>query len=232
MSPNNHLSFSKSYMLSVHEAIKISYSYHLPCQGARNCQKSDVSNHSFVDMVRSPFQYCPSMRASKNYFRPPYFFQNKIGLFFYSWYNHDFHINTFIHFIHIVKQMHKMSVKYLKTNTKLASKVIFLFPCIIFKVNFQLWDSEMPSCNITPYQWCVYWLLGLSKDLREGLKINKGPLSGYIDSLHLWLPVGLQSIQFRPPYKVRIVRRFLTLCHPYSKSISIIKMYSTNNIDS
>ena len=51
---NNHLSFSKSYMLSVHEAIKISYSHHLPCQGSRNCQKSDVSNHSFVDMVRSP----------------------------------------------------------------------------------------------------------------------------------------------------------------------------------
>ena len=48
MSPNNHLSFSKSYMLSVHEAIKISYSYHLPCQGSRNCQKSDVSNHSIV----------------------------------------------------------------------------------------------------------------------------------------------------------------------------------------
>ena len=41
-------------MLSVHEAIQISYSYHLPCQGSRNCQKSDVSNHSFVDMVRSP----------------------------------------------------------------------------------------------------------------------------------------------------------------------------------
>ena len=49
----------------------------------------------------------------------------------------------------------------------------------------------MPSCNITPYQWCVFWLLGLSEDLREGLKINKGPLLGYIDSLHLWLPVGL-----------------------------------------
>ena len=71
--------------------------------------------------------------------------------------------------------------------------------------------SEMPPCNITLYQWCVYWLLGSSKDLREGLKINKGPLLGYIGSLHLWLPVGLQSIQFRPPYKVRIVRRFLTL---------------------
>ena len=34
MSPTNNLSFSKSYVLSVHEAIKISYSYHLPfaCQ--------------------------------------------------------------------------------------------------------------------------------------------------------------------------------------------------------
>ena len=69
----------------------------------------------------------------------------------------------------------------------------------------------MPSCNTTPYQWCVYWLLGLSEDLRERLKIEKGPLLGYIDCLHLWLPVGLQSIQFRPPYKVRIVRRFLML---------------------
>ena len=128
---------------------------------------------------------------------------------FYSWHNHDFHRNTSIHFIHSVKQMHKMIRKYLKKNTKLAGKVFFLFPCIIFKVNFQLWGTEMPSCNITLYQWCVYWLLGLSEDLREGLKINKGPLSGYIDSLHLWLPVGLQSIQFRPPY--RIVRMFLTL---------------------
>ena len=61
MSPNNYLSFSKSCMLSVHEAITISYSYHLPCQGSRNCQKSDVSNHLF-DMVRSPFQYCPSIK--------------------------------------------------------------------------------------------------------------------------------------------------------------------------
>ena len=60
--PNNHLSFSKSNMLSVHEAIKISYSYHLPCQGSRNCQSQIyVSNHSFVDMVWSPFQYCPSI---------------------------------------------------------------------------------------------------------------------------------------------------------------------------
>ena len=130
---------------------------------------------------------------------------------FYSWHNHEFHINTFIHFIYIIKQIHKMSGKYLKKIQNYLEKYFFLFPCIIFKVNFQLWGSEMPSCNITPYQWCVYWLLGSSKDLREGLKINKGPLSGYIDSLHLWLPVGLQSIQFRPPYKVRIVRRFLTL---------------------
>ena len=36
------LLFSKSYMLSVHEAKQISYSYHLRCQRPRNCQK-DVS---------------------------------------------------------------------------------------------------------------------------------------------------------------------------------------------
>ena len=48
MSPNNHLSFSKSYMLSVHEAINISHLYHLACQGSRNSQKSYVSNHSVV----------------------------------------------------------------------------------------------------------------------------------------------------------------------------------------
>ena len=71
--------------------------------------------------------------------------------------------------------------------------VFFYFPCVILKANFQLWGSEMPSCNITPYQWCVYWLLGLSEDLMEGLKINKGPLLGHIDSLHLWLPVGLTN---------------------------------------
>ena len=39
---------SHIYMLSVHEAIKISYLYHLVCQGSRNSQKSDVSNHSVV----------------------------------------------------------------------------------------------------------------------------------------------------------------------------------------
>ena len=131
---------------------------------------------------------------------------------FYSWHNHDFHIHTFIHFIHAVKQMHKMSGKFLEKNTKLAWKYFFLFPCIIFKGNFQLWGSEMPSCNTTSYQWCVYRLLGLSEDLREVLKINKGPLLGYIESIHLWLPVCLQSIQFQPPYKVWIVRRFLMLC--------------------
>ena len=87
--------------------------------------------------------------------------------------------------MHVVKQMHKMNGKYLKKYKISLKSFFFLFPCIISKVNFQLWGSEMPSCNITPYQWCVYWLLGLSEDLREGLKINKGPLLGFIDSLHL-----------------------------------------------
>ena len=39
---------SHIHMLSVHEAIKISYAYHLACLGSRNSQKSDVSNHSVV----------------------------------------------------------------------------------------------------------------------------------------------------------------------------------------
>ena len=43
MSPNNHLSFSKSYMLSVHEAIKISYLYHLPCQGSTGRGRSWIT---------------------------------------------------------------------------------------------------------------------------------------------------------------------------------------------
>ena len=57
----NHVPQQSPLILSVHEAIQISFSYHLPCQGSRNCQKSDVSNHSFVDMVQSTFQYCPSI---------------------------------------------------------------------------------------------------------------------------------------------------------------------------
>ena len=52
----NHLNkqspllLSKSYMLSVHEAIKISYSYHLWCQRWRNCQKMSVTCWMVVDI--------------------------------------------------------------------------------------------------------------------------------------------------------------------------------------
>ena len=56
---------------------------------------------------------------------------------------------------------------------KIDFKNIFFYSLYHFQVNFQLWGSEMPSCNMIPYQWCVYWLLGLSEDLREGLKINR-----------------------------------------------------------
>ena len=52
---------------------------------------------------------------------------------------------------------------------------------------------------------------GLKWRPQGGTQNKNGPLFGYIDSLHLWLPVGLLRIQFRPLYKVRIVRRFLTL---------------------
>ena len=110
------------------------------------------------------------LQSVKIFFSASFLFSQQNRPPFYCWHNHDFHINIFIHLIHVVKQMHKMSGKYLKN---ISLKSIFLFPCIIFKVNCQLWGSVMPSCNITPYQWCVYWLLGLSEDLREELKINK-----------------------------------------------------------
>ena len=75
---------------------------------------------------------------------------------FNSWHNHDFHMNTSN--VHTTDTRCKTRAQNKwKMPEKNSLKNIFLFPCIIFKVNFQLWGSEMPSCNITPYQWCVYW---------------------------------------------------------------------------
>ena len=79
--------------------------------GRRRSRPRRTSEAMNTNMLRS---LCS--RASKNYFRPPYFFSKQNQPPFYSWHNHDFHINTYIHFINIVKQIHKMSGKYLKKN--------------------------------------------------------------------------------------------------------------------
>ena len=61
---------------------------------------------------------------------------------FHSWHNHDFHINNFIHFMHVVKQMHKMSGKYLKKIQNLLGKY-FSDPLYHFQSQF--------SITLTPY---------------------------------------------------------------------------------
>ena len=136
--------------------------------------------------VESPHQSVKKLFSASLLFskqnRPP----------FHSWHNHDFHINHFIHFIYVVKQMHIKSGKYLK-KYKISLKSIFLIPCIICKVKFQLWVGLINA--ILQYNTLSMMCI-LVTGLKAGLKINKGPLLGYIDSLHLWLPVGLQSIQF------------------------------------
>ena len=85
--------------------------------------------------------YCPggdelSHQSVKKLFSASLLFSKQNRHLFYSWYNHDFHINTFIHFIHIVKEMHKMSGKYLKKNAKLAWNFFFYFPVSFSKSIF------------------------------------------------------------------------------------------------
>ena len=72
MSPNNHLSFSKSYMLSVHEAIKISYSYHLPIT-----MKADRS----PAMVSLKVVNTLDLNALKLYYK---YLHGKLPSYFYS----------------------------------------------------------------------------------------------------------------------------------------------------
>ena len=144
--------------------------------------------------VKKSFSF-PLLFSKQN--RPP----------FHSWHNHDFHINTFIHFIHVIKQMHKMSGKYPKKKYKISVKSIFSIPLYHFQSQFSIMGLRNAILQYNSLSMVCILVTGLN-----WLKINKGPLLGYIDSLHLWLPVGLQNIQFRPPYKVRRVRRFLALC--------------------
>ena len=59
---------------------------------------------------------------------------------FYSWHNQNFHINTFIHFIHVVKQMHKMSGKYLNKKYKISFKKYFFYFLYHFQGQFSIME--------------------------------------------------------------------------------------------
>ena len=72
----------------------------------------------------------PSLQSVKKLFSASLLFSKQNRPLFDSWHNHDFHINTFIHFIHVVKEMHKTSRKYLKKN---SIKNIFSIPLYQFQ---------------------------------------------------------------------------------------------------
>ena len=121
-------------------------------------------------------------------------------------------INTFIHFIHVVKKMHKR-VENTWKNTNLAWKVFFWSPVSFSKSIFNYgWGSEMPSCNITPYQWCLYWLLGLK-----------------------WRPQGGTQNKQRASVRLYWLSSPLTACRPrkymYPVSASIQSTNSTKVFD-
>ena len=82
---------------------------------------------------------------------------------FYSWHDHDFHINTFIRLIHVVKQVHKISGKCLKTNTKISFKNIFPIPLYHFQSQFSIMGLRNAILQYnTLSMMCI---LGLSEDL-------------------------------------------------------------------
>ena len=81
--------------------------------------------------------YLYAIRASNFFFVASLLFSKQNRPPFYSWHNHDFHINTFIHFIHVVKQMHKMRENTWK-NTTLAWKVFFSIPLYHFQSQFSI----------------------------------------------------------------------------------------------
>ena len=110
-------------------------------------------------------------RACKKYFRPPYLFQNKIGFLFTSWHNHDFHINTFIQHIlvHVVKQVHKISGKCLKKNTKISLKNIFSIPLYHFQSQFSI--MGLRDAILQYHTLSMMCILGLSEDL-TGLALD------------------------------------------------------------
>ena len=87
--------------------------------------------------------------------------QNRLR--FYSWHDYDFHINTFIRLIHVVKQVHQISGKCLKTNTKISLKNIFPIPLYHFQSQFSIMGLRNAILQYnTLSMMCI---LGLSEDL-------------------------------------------------------------------
>ena len=99
---------------------------------------------------------------------------------FYSWHNHDFHINTFIHFIQVVTQMYKISGKYMKKHTKLAWKVFFSILLFHFQSQFSIMGLinailqyntlSMMGILVTGLKWRPKW--GTQNKQRASVKLH------------------------------------------------------------
>ena len=98
----------------------------------------------------------------KNIFGLLTFFKTKIGLLFTLVY-HDFHMNTFIHFIYVVKQMPKMSGKYQKKNTKLAWKVFFSIPLYHFQSQFSVMGIRNAILQYNTLSMMCILVIGLKR---------------------------------------------------------------------
>ena len=149
------------------------------------------------------------------------FFKTKL-VSFYSWHNDDFYINTFIHFIHVVKRMNKMSRKCMKK--KIAWKSISFYSPVSFSKSFSIMGLRnailqystlsMMCILVTRLEWRpqggtqnkqrasvrLYWL---SSPL-TACQPPKYPVSASVQSMHtivrrfltLWTPSCLADIQF------------------------------------
>ena len=107
--------------------------------------------------------------------------------------------------------MHKMSGKYLEKKYKIRLKSIFLIPCIIFKVNFQLWVGLRNAI-------LQYNTLSMMCILATGLK---------------WRPQGETQNKERASVRLYWLSSPLTACRPpkYPVSASVQSTNSTKVFD-
>ena len=103
-------------------------------------------------------------RAFKKIFSPSLLVSKQNQLPFYSWHNHDFHINTFIKLIHVVKTSAQNKWKMPeKIYTKISLKNIFPIPLYHFQSQFSIMGLRNAILHITTLS--MMCILGLSEDL-------------------------------------------------------------------
>ena len=129
---------------------------------------------------------------------------------FHSWHNHGFPINTFIYFIHVVKQIQQNGWKIHEKNTKLAWKVFFFIPLYQFQSQLSIMGLRNAILQ--------YDTLSMMCILVTGLK---------------WRPQGGTQNKQRASVRLYWLSSPLTACRPpkYPVSASIQSTNSTKVFD-